>query len=126
MSERTPHEWNDDADEIRDPSDDTVDLGEARHVRTRNRSIKQREIVDKAATQAVVRNIMGTAIGRKWMADLLAYCEMDSYTMSAPDMTEMLHREGRRTVGVRLLTEVCDACPERYAEMRKELSNVRK
>ena len=109
-----------------DESEDAevANLGEHRAVRSRNKAVKQQETVEKAGTQSVVRNIMGTPMGRRWMAELLAYCDLGTSTFS-PDLTEMAHREGRRAIGYRLLNEVCDACPERYAEMRKELSNVR-
>ena len=120
MSERNSPRWVPTAVDDAEP-DAPLNVGEEPDVNRRNKSIKQQQIVDRTGAEAVVRNIMATAIGRRWMADLLRFCDLFDDTFPNTDQLEMAARVGLRRVGQRLLNEVCEACPERYAQMRAEL-----
>jgi hypothetical protein len=106
--------------EARDP-DVPVNLGDERDVRERNRDVKAGNTV----THGVLRSWMGTPTGRKYMFELLDFCQVGGSSFST-NALEMAHREGKRTVGNRILTEIYDACPERYTEMMQEARSVRK
>lgn len=101
-------------------ADAPFDLGDEQDVKDRDRAIRAGNI----SAQQTMRTIMGTPLGRKWMFDLLAFCGVGISSFSS-DALETAHREGKRTIGLRLMTEIYDACPDRYTEMMKEARNVR-
>jgi len=100
--------------------DAPINLGEERDVRERDKSVRAGNV----SGQQVLRNTMGTPAGRRWMFELLEFCQVGASSFSS-NALEMAHREGKRTVGNRLMPEIYYACPERHTEMMKESRNVR-
>ena len=100
--------------------DAPFNVGDEDDVKDRDRAIRAGNI----AAQQTMRTIMGTPLGRKWMFEMLSFCGVGISSFSS-DALETAHREGKRTIGLRLMTEIYDACPDRYTEMMKESRNVR-
>jgi len=77
-----------------------------------------------AQDYASVQSIMASLGGRSWMRDQLEFCAVFHTTFTG-DALSSAFNEGRRTVGLRLLDYVMQACPDAYIQMMKESTNVR-
>lgn len=79
-------------------------------------------VADRRA--AVTRNIMSTVEGREWMWDVLSSCHVfgQTFVPGSPDITAF--SEGQRAVGLRLLADILNHCPDAYIEAQRE-ANVR-
>ena len=90
------------------------------------KSIRRKEKAAKLAEanrQAVVVSLMSTAFGREWVWDTLAQCHCFSTTFSG-DALSSAFAEGERNVGLRLLSDILQACPDQYIQAQRE-SNER-
>lgn len=72
----------------------------------------------------IIRKAMSDPDGREWFYNVLASCHVYS-TSFATNALAMAYREGERNVGLRLTTELTEACPDLYLIMLKEAGNVR-
>ena len=107
------------SDDLEEEVHETVNLGDEADVKELRRSSRARE----ALKQTVLRNIMGTKVGRGWMFELLAGCHVYETSFSANALT-MAFQEGERNVGLKLVVALSAACPERYLEMMREGGDV--
>ena len=79
---------------------------------------KQAKVADQQRKE-IVNGIMSVAPGRSWMCDILESCHI--FATSYSDVpVRMAFMEGQREVGIRLLTDIMAACPDRYIEMMRE------
>jgi hypothetical protein len=62
---------------------------------------------------------MSSTSGRKWIHDLLFSCHVFRASFSN-DPLEMAFREGERNVGLRILDDLMQACPDDYVLMMRE------
>lgn len=69
--------------------------------------------------QDVMIGIMSSTSGRKWVHDFLASCQCFTTTFQ-PDPLGMAFAEGRRAVGLQVLADVMQACPDLYTLMMRE------
>jgi hypothetical protein len=91
------------------------------------KSIRRLEKAAKLADEQrrqVISNLMSTFIGREWMWNILSSCGVFSTTfiMGAPDASAF--NEGRRSVGLQLITDIMASCPDQYIQAQRE-SNER-
>ena len=63
--------------------------------------------------------LMSTTIGRRWMLELLEHCNVFS-TCYADHSGRMAFMEGKREIGLQLLLNIMNACPDSYVLMMKE------
>ncbi len=68
----------------------------------------------------VIRNVMSTSAGRKWIYGILERCHMysTSFIQGSPDGTAF--NEGARNQGIQLFLEVESAAPADYIKMVRE------
>ena len=87
--------------------------------RERRRSDAQ-QVAERVRQQELddIRELMATALGRRIMWRLLAMSGV--YRLSYTGNSETYFREGQRSVGLRLIADIHEACPEAYVEMLKE------
>lgn len=80
--------------------------------------------LDTALRLDVIRNVMTTAAGRKWIYDMLerCHCYSTSFIQGSPDATAF--REGERNIGLQLLADVQTAASETYLLMLQEVKNL--
>lgn len=92
------------------------DANDAQHVK---KARKQAEI-DDAMRFDVIRNVMSTLPGRKWIYELLqrCHCYSTSFVQGSPDASAF--REGERNIGLQLLVDVQMGASESYLVMLKE------
>ena len=91
------------------------------------KSIRRKEKAAKLAEanrHATITNLMSTSFGREWMWDILTSCGVFSTTLvvGAPDASAF--NEGRRSVGLQLITDIMTSCPDQYIQAQRE-SNER-
>lgn len=66
-----------------------------------------------------IKFILATEQGRRFLWELLASCGV--YTQSAADSGSWTYfREGKRSIGLQVLTQITDADPDSYLKMIKE------
>jgi hypothetical protein len=90
------------------------------------KSVRQQEKAARLADrqrQEVITSIMSTAPGRAWLWDTLASCHI-FVTTFIPDSNASAFQEGRRSVGLALLADIMQACPDYYIQAMRE-SNER-
>lgn len=81
---------------------------------------KKKAEVDRALELNVIKEIMSTSPGRKWIYDWLerCHCYSTSFIQGSPDASAF--REGERNIGLQLLVDVQNAASETYLTMLKE------
>ncbi len=81
---------------------------------------KQDSEFNDALRLDVIRGVMGTPGGRKWMYGLLemCHCYHTSFMPGQPDTSAF--REGERNIGLQLLADVQSAAPDLYLTMIQE------
>lgn len=65
-----------------------------------------------------VKNVMGTASGRRLVWRILEQTRIFGATFNTDPML-MSHSEGQRNIGLFLFSDVMEACPEKYLTMVK-------
>jgi hypothetical protein len=97
----------------------TYDASDRKSIR---KAEKAARIVDRAREE-VITNLMSTTQGRQWLWDLLSSCHVFAQTFTSdPLMTAF--GEGRRAIGLELLSDIMSACPDQYITAARE-ANVR-
>jgi hypothetical protein len=67
----------------------------------------------------IVTGIMSVAPGRQWMCDILEHCHI--FHTSYNDVSgRMAFMEGQREVGILLLNDIMQSCPDEYVVMMRE------
>lgn len=92
-----------------------TDLGDQATVREAKRKSKRRE----AERLDVLRSVLGTTQGRRFVYDLLAQCHVHRSSFST-DVAAMAFAEGERNIGLWLEAQVTFAAPDQYILMLKE------
>jgi hypothetical protein len=78
-----------------------------------------------AQDDAVLQSVMNSQLGRQYMYDLLAFCQIWNTVANVnPHFTYLA--EGKRQVGLKLLDDIMRACPEAYIVMIQESSRGRR
>ncbi len=69
------------------------------------------------------KQIMAAPHGRRFVSELLDHCRL--YQASyGPDERSTCFNEGRRNVGLKILADINDICPELYAVMVNERNEL--
>lgn len=63
--------------------------------------------------------IMGSESGRRFVWQLMGDCSL-FLPIYSPDHSEMSYKEGRRQIGLKLLADCNELCPELYLKMMNE------
>src|SRR5216684_2102493 len=69
-------------------------------------------------------SVMATVGGRAWMYDILVRCHVFSSSFNTNSMA-LAFSEGERNIGLKLIADIHEHCPNRYSEMMQEANNVR-
>lgn len=88
----------------------------------RRRDVREAEKQSKVAEQQraeIIFGLMSVAGGRSWMYDLLEFCSVFATTFS-PNPSLAAFKEGQRNVGIRLLNDIMQSCPDQYVLMMRE------
>jgi hypothetical protein len=83
---------------------------------------KKRAARERAEDLRIVKIVMDAQDGRKWMYRLLNSCNIFSTTFIAGDPYASAFHEGQRDRGLRILSDIMEACPDNYVKMCKENS----
>ena len=67
----------------------------------------------------IVNGIMSVEPGRRWMCDILEVCHIFATSYSDVGL-RMSFMEGQREVGLRLLMDIMQSCPDQYIQMMRE------
>lgn len=85
------------------------------------KSIRAKEKLAKQLereTAEVLRSFLAGRAGRRWMWDLLASCGI--FTALYPSMPDLGALLGERNVGLRLLAQIMQHCPDLFLLMQRE------
>lgn len=96
------------------------DAGDPVAVKERTKVFRRVE----ASKRTVMRQLMGSSEGRAWMYGVLTLCHVYQSAFSTNALS-MACAEGERNIGLRILGDLMEACPERYIEMLKEANGER-
>ena len=100
---------------------DPIDLRgqdkKAREDEERARAAQKREAAD-------LRWLMGQRQGRRAVWRLLAMARLDNLSFDTNAM-QMAFKEGKRSVGLELLSKLMEVCPELFLVMQKEQQDDR-
>ena len=69
--------------------------------------------------EATVRDIMSTPSGRHWLWDHLSACHVFHSSFTGDALTTA-YAEGERNMGLRLLSQIMQACPDNYILAQRE------
>lgn len=89
--------------------------GDAKAVREK---AKQAKSADSDKKNVLV-DLLASREGRLWMRDLLESCHIFQSSFGA-DALKTAFNEGERNVGLKLLSDIMQSCPDKYVEMMKE------
>jgi hypothetical protein len=78
---------------------------------------------DRANEALVIKSLMGTPTGRRWMWQVLSTAQAFADDGNL-DPQHLAWKEGRRTVGLHLLGQVQTHCPAAYVQMTEEATGV--
>jgi hypothetical protein len=87
------------------------------------KSIRRQEKVARLAERAraeVITSIMSTLHGRAWLWDHLSSAHCFATTHVAGDPLGSAFQEGRRSLGLELLSDIMRACPDQYITAMRE------
>jgi hypothetical protein len=93
------------------------DAGNARHVSERERTARR----EQAETDAVLRGVMDSTPGRRWMHRMLGDCGVFRSSFSVEPLL-MAKCEGERNVGLTITAQIMRLCPESFVTMLHENS----
>ena len=91
------------------------DLSDRKSVRWREKQAKLAELVRRE----VICGIMSVPNGRQWVYDLLAGCHIWAQSFSRDPLITAFN-EGERNVGIKLLNDIMQFCPEDYIQALRE------
>ena len=91
------------------------DASDPAHIRKAAKAAK----ADAAQRLEIVRGIMSLPSGRAWMHDWLQSCNIFATTFTG-NALQSAFNEGRRSIGLRMLAEIMQACPDQYVQMMRE------
>jgi hypothetical protein len=100
---------------------DDIDL-DAREKRAAKRSEKLRE--EKRAEQSDIVQLMHEPFGRRLVHKMLAEARCFHTTFADGDPHKTSFNEGKRSLGLWLLSQVIQQTPEQYALMMKEATDA--
>ena len=80
--------------------------------------------LNDALTSSVIKEIMSTAAGRRWIYDWLDRCHIFGTTFIAGSPDSSAFAEGERNVGLQLLADVQKSASEFYMLMIKEAKSA--
>lgn len=103
--------------ETYDPTDLLAQQDQQRDAGVRKRVVREREASD-------IKWLMSSPRGRRLMRRLLAMAGPTRLSFDTNAM-RMAFNEGRRNLGLQLLDEVMELCPEMYTVMEKEFRDDR-
>jgi hypothetical protein len=83
------------------------------------REAEKRAKLEELQRREIVVHLMDTMAGRKWILDILETCHIFQ-TSFTPHSGQTAFREGERNIGLRILMDVMDACPDQYVLMMRE------
>ena len=88
---------------------------ERQHVKAASKQAK----IDASQRLEIIKGIMSLGPGRKWMHDILESCHIfaSSFTTNA---LSTAFAEGERNIGLRLVSDIMQACPDQYVLMMRE------
>lgn len=87
------------------------------------RQEKAARIAERERTE-VIAAIMSTMQGRRWLWDYLSSAHCFHTTHVAGDALGSAFQEGRRSLGLELLSDIMRSCPDSYIQAMRE-ANVR-
>lgn len=87
---------------------------------------RQLRVKDKNLNDGVLRGLLGSVDGRRWIWNQLGKMNVFSQTVdfSPAGHAVMAYAEGRRSLGLELLADVTRLAPEAYVLMTRENSAV--
>lgn len=90
-----------------------------------NRSLRAQEKRDERTEKTVIRILMASADGRRYIWNDLAKSHIFEQVIipGQPEVSAM--REGRRLKGLQLLLLVTELCPQQYITMTQENARVK-
>lgn len=97
----------------------TYNAGDRKSVRSAEKAsrLSERERMD------FTRQMMSTTQGRSWASSFLVRCHIFA-TSFTPDALATAYAEGERNIGLLVLNDIMQACPDQYILMMRE-SNER-
>jgi len=96
-------------------ADEPYNAAERRHVK---QAAKAAKLVTLQRGQFIT-NIMSTLPGRAWVCDLLEAAHVFASTYSDIALRTAFG-EGERSMGLRILADIMQACPDQYVTMMRE------
>jgi hypothetical protein len=79
---------------------------------------KQSKIAETQRKEIMI-GLMSLPAGRQWMHELLVRCHVFSCSFNG-NALQSAFAEGERNIGLALLIDVMNACPDQYVMMEKE------
>lgn len=86
--------------------------------REAKRQVKAQK-AQEAEDNAVVQSIMAAPPGRAWIRRRLEICQVFHSTFTGEALASAFN-EGRRSVGLMILADIMQACPEQYVRMMQD------
>lgn len=83
------------------------------------RQLEKQAKVDAAARAEVLTQLMKSTAGRAYIWDLLTQCQCFATTFT-PEPAVSAFNEGRRSVGLAILSDIMSACPDSYITAARE------
>lgn len=96
----------------------TYSAAERKDIRRAEKSAKLAEISRKE----IVTQIMASSPGRAWVYDFLSLCHVYTTTFTGEALSSAFSA-GEQNVGLRLLADIMQACPQYYLEMMREAND---
>ena len=94
------------------------DASDPGHVQERR---KRQALLDRRA-DAAFAELMASADGRLWVWRMLGACGV-FHSSWEPHSGRMSFNEGRRDIGLQLLTDITRVCPDLFGQMQRENTN---
>ena len=94
----------------------SLDLSDPMQVADRNKELRSRE----SGVKGVVKGIMSTPTGRRWVYDFLVKCHLYTNPFSGEKPLTTAFMCGEMNIGQQLLAEVQATCPQQYSIMIEE------
>lgn len=92
---------------------------ETREEARARRKIERAQAAKLVEDDHVIRSIMSTISGRRWMRELFELTHL-FHTSFSTEALLMAAREGERNIGLQVLAALMRACPEAYVQMMRE------
>lgn len=96
----------------------TIKVSDEKSVRDRDKDITNREV----SLDMALRDIMSTPLGRSWVWSLLDKSHVHGNAMRADDR-QTAFACGEQNVGIQVLLQIHQVCPDLYAQAMKEASD---